>query len=137
MNEEHELCKIDLQGFNLIMKRSLGRKSDSVEVMSSHIKQISPWMFAIGSVVKMEDEMNLRPHLFLVSGNISDQEEKLKIEPFEMPLVETFNTKKPVIFRTMYVKGRQLLLFGHNGSNKVRVLNLSFGSKEDKILTIL
>ncbi len=130
MNEEQELCKIDLQGFSLIMKRSIGIFEGA---MSSHIKQITPWMFVIGSVVKAEAGLNLRPHLFLVSGNISDQEEKLKITPFEMPLVERFETKRPVIFRTMYLKGRQLLLFGHSGSNKVQVLAVG---KEEKILTI-
>ena len=135
MNEEHELCKIDLQGFNLIMKRSIGILSDYEGVMSSHIKQITPGMFAIGSMIKMEkeDELSLKPYFHLVSGNISDQDEELKIKFFEMPLLETFDTKKPVIFRTMYLKERQLLFFGHSGSNQVQVLAIG---KEETILII-
>jgi len=89
------------------MKRKIEGLSNPEEVISSHIQQVTPWMFAIGSMMKVDkEEANLKPHLHLVYGEIADQEEELKIKAFEMPLLETFDSKEPVIFRTLYVKER-------------------------------
>ncbi len=103
------------------MKRKIKGLDDPVKVFSSHIQQVTHWIFAIGSVIKDE------PCLHLVYGDISDHEEELKIKTFEMPL---FETSESVMFRTLYVKERELLLFGHTGSNKVRVLQFGLGKKE-------
>jgi len=135
INEKQELCKIDLQDLKIVMKTKIKGLEDPEEATSSHIQQLTPWIFVIGSVIKATDDegANLKPYFHLVSGNISDQDEELKIKFFEMPLLETFDTKKPVIFRTMYLKERQLLFFGHSGSNQVQVLAIG---KEETILII-
>jgi len=92
------------------MKRKIEGLSNPEEVISSHIQQVTPWMFAIGSMMKVENEgdgeANLKPYLHLVYGDIADQEGELKIKAFEMPLLETFDSKKSVILRTLYVKER-------------------------------
>ncbi len=82
------------------MKRKIEGLSNPEEVISSHIQQVTPWIFAIGSVIKTE------PYLHLVYGDISDQHDELKIKAFEMPLFEKFDSQKPVIFRTFYLKER-------------------------------
>jgi hypothetical protein len=101
INEKQEVCKIDLQDSKIVMKRKIEGLSNPEEVMSSHIQQVTPWMLAIGSVMKFGG--NLKPYLHLVYGDISDQKEELKIKTLEMA---TFDTQKPVIFRTLYIKER-------------------------------
>ncbi len=100
INKQQEICKINLQESKIVMKRTLEGLSNPEEVISTHLQQVTPWIFAIGSVIKTE------PYFHLVYGDISGQEEELKIKAFEMPLIETFDIEKPVIFRTLYVKER-------------------------------
>ena len=100
VNNKQEICKINLQELKIVMKRKIKGLDDPEEVISTHLQQVTPWIFAIGSVIKTE------PYFHLVYGDISGQEEELKIKAFEMPLIETFDIEKPVIFRTLYVKER-------------------------------
>lgn len=51
-------------------------------------------------------EAKFMTDLHLVYGDISDQEEELKIKRFEMPLFEACDSQKSVIFRTLYLKER-------------------------------
>ena len=97
---KQELCKIDLQELKIVLKRKIKELSNPEEVISSHIQQLTPWTFAIGSVIQTE------PYLHLIYGDISDLKEELKIKASEMPLFETFALQKSVIFRTLYVKER-------------------------------
>lgn len=105
INDEQELCKIDFQDLKIVMRRKVEGLCNPKEVFSSHIQQLTPWSFVIGSVMKA-DGVNLKPCLHLVSGDISDLEEQLKIKTFEMPVIETFDHQKSVVFRTFYVKER-------------------------------
>ena len=106
VNHKQELCKIDFEELKIVMKRKIEGLSNPEEVISSHIQQVTPWIFAIGSLMKVENEGAIfKPYFHLVYGDIEDEKE-LKIKPFEMPLFEKFDSKKPVIFRTLYIKER-------------------------------
>ncbi len=88
------------------MKRKIEGLGNPDEVISSHIQQLTPWIFTIGSVMKTDYGASSKPYLHLIRGDISDLKEELKIKPFEMTLFEPFDSKKSVIFRTLYLKER-------------------------------
>jgi len=116
INEKQELCEINCQDLSLVIKRKIGELS---EMISSHIQQLMPGTFAIGSVKNPEKE---KSYVHIISGDISDSEKELRIKRFEM----SFDPKKHGIFRFLYVKERQLLLFGHSGSNEVCASSFGF-----------
>ncbi len=107
INRQQEICKIDLQDSKIVMKRKIEELSDPQKVTSSHIQQLTPWTFVIGSVINHDGSAeNFKPHLHLVNGDISDPEERLRITAFEIPLFEKFDSEKPVVFRSLYIKER-------------------------------
>jgi len=93
------------------MKRTINGLSNVEEVISSHIQQLTPLVFAIGSLLKTkseipENERNFSPCLHVVSGDISDSKQELKISVFERPFLQTIKQKKSAIFRFLFVKER-------------------------------
>ena len=111
------------------MKRKL--KTDLKNL--SHIHQVTPLNFAIGSVEKLEGDERSQPekaklnsYLHIVSGNFSDMKRKLEATTWKIPL-EVTDLNRTIIFRSLYIKERQeniyykdlsflyrgLLLFGH------------------------
>ena len=108
INEKEEICKIYCDDLKIVMKRKIEGLSNPKEIISSHIQQLTPCVFAIGSVVQIEPEnpeveANLKPYLHLVCGDLSNPKEELGIRKYEMSFSETFDPKKPVIFRTLYI----------------------------------
>ncbi len=126
INEKQEICQIDFETSRILTKRKVKGLSDSERVISSHIQQVTPLAFAIGSVEKIGDEViekfkeslpakaEFKSYLHIVSGDISEEksEKKLKIKAFEIPSLQ-FDQDKTIIFRSLYIKERGLLLFGH------------------------
>ncbi len=110
INDKQEICKIDLEELRLVNKRAIKELSDPEEIKSSHIKQVTPWTFAIGSVRKVKNERNKgisEPCLHIISGDISDQKEELKIQVFKMPIKsEYMSPSQSVIFSSLYIKER-------------------------------
>ena len=132
INEKQEICQIDLQDTRIIMKRTINGLSNPEEVISSHIQQLAPGIFVIGSMMKRkvenpEDEKDFKPCLSIISGDISNSKAEIKMNLYEMPLLKEAEQKKSLMFRSLFVKERQLLFFGHNGSNEIRVLHFGHG----------
>jgi len=96
----------------MLMKRTIPELSNPEGVILSHIKQLTPWTFAIGSVVKTgvenpEDEANFKPYLHIVRGDVSELKEELKTKTFEIPIVlDSSDLNKAMVFRSLYVKER-------------------------------
>lgn len=126
INDKQEVCKIDFEGFSLVMKRKLEGLSNPEGEISSHIKQVAPFIFAIGSVLKVkaankeykasfkpylhqatnrEYEANFQPYLHLVSGDLFDPKEELTTKAFEISSLAS-DPNRPVVFRSLYVKER-------------------------------
>jgi len=92
-----------------MMKRKIEGLSNNEEVTSSHIQQLTPRVFAIGSVFQTETENPeieavFRSCFHLVCGDFSDLKKEFRTQKFEIPFSMTFDPKKPVIFRTLHVK---------------------------------
>ena len=109
------------------MKRKIDRLSDSEGIILSHIQQVTPSTFAIGSVEKIEVETEViernkrrrdeeykvdepekakfKSCLHLVSGDISDLKKELEIKTFEIPLLQS-DPNRAIIFRSLYIKER-------------------------------
>jgi len=119
VNDKQDLCEIDCQNLSLVTKRRVEQIS---EMSSSHIQQLMPGVFVIGSTMKGGNPENDQLYVHIVSGDIWDPIKELRIKRIEM----SFEPKKPVIFRFLYVKERQLLLLGHSGSNEVCALSFGF-----------
>ena len=81
------------------MKRRIEQLSSKI---SSHIQQLMPGVFAIGSVMKDENPENEKAYVHIISGEIWNSKKDLRIKGYEM----SFDPKKPVIFRFLYVKER-------------------------------
>lgn len=105
INHQQEICKIGVQGSRLVVRRRIHKLSNPEEVVSSHILQLTPWTFAIGSVRKMNGRRD-EPCLHLISGDISDQKEEPIIRVFPMPIPEFNKLNEYVTFRSLYVKER-------------------------------
>ncbi len=88
------------------MKRTISELSG---IVSSHIQQLTPWTFAIGSMMKRkvedpENEKALKPCLHVLCGDISDPKSEIKINLYEMPFFKTIEHKNSAIFRFLFVK---------------------------------
>ncbi len=112
INDKQEVCKIDFQDSRILMKRKIEALSDFDNVISSHIKQVTPYIFAIGSIFKIkvansEFEASFQPYLHLVSGDLFDshEEEELKIKAIEIPSLAS-DPNRAIVFRSLYVKER-------------------------------
>ena len=110
INEKQEICKIYLGDLKIAMKRRIEGLSNPEEVISSHIQQVTPKIFAIGSVIRTEvenpEQANFKAYLHLVCGDFADLKEELGVKKFETPLLEAFDPKRPLVFRTLYIKER-------------------------------
>jgi len=138
INDKQEFWKIDFGASKILMKRKIEGLSNPEEAISSHIKQLTPWIFAIGSVMKIEDGANFKPYLHLICGDMSDPKEELKIKILEMPLLPNLeNQNQTVVFRSFYIKQRQLLLFGHTRSNKILALYFGFGKINFRVFLLI
>ncbi len=109
------------------MKRQIDRLSGSEGRILSHIQQVTPLAFAIGSVEKIDveteaiertkrsrdefykvdepEKAKFKSCLHLVSGDISDLKKELEIKTFEIPLLQS-NPNRAIIFRSLYIKER-------------------------------
>ncbi len=117
------------------MRRKIEELSDPENVTSSHIKQVTPSVLVIGSIVKSEGE-EMKPCVYVVCGDIADLNQELKKRVFEMPCFEQSDPKKKAVFRSLYVKERELLLLGHTKSEKIRALTFGFGRKIFEQITV-
>jgi len=109
INDQQEICKIDFENSKIEMKREVGGLSDPESVVSSHIRQVTPSIFAVGSVIKNESqytEEKMQPCVSIVCGDLSDPNEELKKKTFEMPSLRPFDPKQKAIFRSLYIKER-------------------------------
>jgi len=107
INEKQRICHIDLRDLKITMKRKIRELSNPEEVISSHIQQVTLGTFAIGSVIKeSSEEAIFKCYLHLIHGDILDPNEDLQIKKFEMPLLGTFDSKKLITFRTIFVEER-------------------------------
>lgn len=119
INEKQEICKIDYESPRILMKRKIEGLSNSEGIVSSHIQQVTPLVFAIGSIEKTEvenevvlknlpEKTTFRSYLHVVSGDISeDAQGELQIKAFEIPLLLfQADSNKAIIFRSLFIKER-------------------------------
>ena len=109
INSQQELCKIDVQSLDIVNKRRLKEELDPEKVKISHIRQVTPWIMAVGCLVKPEKEEMVqweKPFLFLICGDFSDQNAKLTVEVFKMPSSTSFFRNQSLVFRSLYIKER-------------------------------
>ena len=113
INDQQEVCKIDFQGFQVVGKSRIEVLGNPEVVISAHIKQVAPYIFAIGSTFKTqatkdsEFEASFKPYLHLVSGDLFDSQEEgeLKIKAIEIPSLAS-DPNRAIVFRSLYVKER-------------------------------
>jgi len=111
INSQQEICTIDLQDFSLVRKRRVEGLSNPEEVISSHIQQLTQWVFAIGSMIKIkvenpEDEASFKPCLHVIFRDISDPKKEPRKRVYEIPISESASPSQSVIFRSLCIKER-------------------------------
>jgi len=142
INKKQEFCMIDFKKDPIVLsKRKISGIDDPNGVISKHIIQITPCIIAVGSLIKVSlikviegSNETFKPFLHIFCGEISDLSSDLKIKEYEIPWRNPFSRWNiRVGFRSLYIKERQLLLFGHTGSNKVRAFNFDFDGSINEI----
>jgi len=126
INEQQELCRINLRDLKTIVSKIKIPGLDNPEkIVSRHIFHVAPLIFAIGFIRKKTKNSieTFKPYFQIISGDIFDLNQELKMKEFSMPKIND----NPILFRSLYIKERQLLLFGHNESNKVHAVHFDFG----------
>jgi len=129
INKNQELCLIDFHQeskIKIILKRKIPGLEDPQKFASIHILQITPHILALGSILKTVEESSeteiIKPYFHIFSGDLSDMNSELKMKEFYLPKLKSLDQKYPIIFRSLFVKERQVLLFGHTASDKVHAL---------------
>jgi len=129
INENQELCIIDFCGDfgnQTVLKRKIpGLDEDPQKVISNHILQITPYILAIGSIIKTTEI--IKPYLHIICGDLLDLDSQLKIKEFYLPKLESLGLGDPIIFRSVFIKERQLLLSGHTAADKVYAIDFGSG----------
>jgi len=125
INEQQEFCRINLRDLKTIVSKiKIPGLADPEKTVSRHISHVAPLIFAIGFIRKKTKNSieTFKPYFQIISGDIFDLNQELKMKEFSMPKIND----NPVLFRSLYIKERQLLLFGHNESNKVHAVHFDF-----------
>jgi len=130
INKDQEICIINFHREleNKIVLKRVIPGLDAKTMISTHILQIPSNMLIIGSIERTIEDLNeiTKLYLHVICGDISDHNSELKIKEFNVSKLESLDHKHPIIFRSFYVKERQLLLFGNTASDKVQTFYFGF-----------
>ena len=92
----------------IVSRRIIQELSDPENAKSTHIMQVTPSIFAIGSIIKnAHNNLAEKPYLHVIEGDLSDPETNLKINAWELiSSIKKFYHNKPTVLRSFYLKER-------------------------------
>jgi len=75
----------------------------------------------------------MKSYVHLVCGNLLDVNSELKIKEFPILKLDSFSLEERIVFRFLFIKERQILLFGHNKASKVSAVYFGFDGSINEI----